>query len=150
MRWSRDGSASITMATSSRARANGSGIVSSARPTSSSNRTAAPAAARWRELPLGCLTMSLCYGPRPAAAHGVGFDRRSQSMPTDQPIDRDQLDIGAHVRRMVDEIERGEDGDGVEAAEKPAAAEPAAQSDQERHGVEHAVRHILIEIGEDP
>jgi GTP cyclohydrolase IA len=71
-------------------------------------------------------------------------------MPTDQPIDRDQLDIGAHVRRMVDEIERGEDGDGVEAAEKPAAAELAAQSDQERHGVEHAVRDILIEIGEDP
>jgi GTP cyclohydrolase I len=67
-------------------------------------------------------------------------------MPTDEPFDRDQLDIEAHVRRMVQEIERGDDLDGVQAAEKPAAADPAA------HGrtVERAVRDILVEIGEDP
>ena len=46
-------------------------------------------------------------------------------MPTDQPFDRDQLDIEAHVRRMVEEIERGEEDDGVRAAEMPAPGEPA-------------------------
>ena len=75
-------------------------------------------------------------------------------MPTDQPFDRDKLDIEAHVRRMVDEIERGEEGDGGPAAEKPAAREPAAQASAglmgERHGIEQAVREILTEIGEDP
>jgi GTP cyclohydrolase I len=67
-------------------------------------------------------------------------------MPTDEPFDRDQLDIEAHVRRMVQEIERGDDMDRVQAAEKPAAVEPVAQG----HTVERAVRDILLEIGEDP
>jgi GTP cyclohydrolase I len=67
-------------------------------------------------------------------------------MPTDQPFDRDQLDIEAHVRRMVQEIESGDDFDGERASEQPAAAEPAGQ----RHPVERAVRDILLEIGEDP
>jgi GTP cyclohydrolase IA len=72
-------------------------------------------------------------------------------MPTDQPFDRDQLDIEAHVRRMVEEIERGEDGDGVEAAEKPAAGEPVASGPRaDGNAVEHAVRDILLEIGENP
>jgi GTP cyclohydrolase I len=75
-------------------------------------------------------------------------------MPIDQPFDRDQIDIDAHVRRMVEEIERGEEDDGSPAAEKPAAGEPALQARAElageRHGVEQAVREILTEIGEDP
>jgi GTP cyclohydrolase I len=67
-------------------------------------------------------------------------------MPTDQPFERDQLDLEARVRQMVEEIERGEDDESVEAAEKPAAGERAHGS----QGIEHAVRDILMEIGEDP
>ena len=67
-------------------------------------------------------------------------------MPTDQPSELDQLDLEAHVRHMVDEIERGGGGDRAEAAEKPAAGEHAG----EPGGVERAVREILLEIGEDP
>jgi GTP cyclohydrolase I len=68
-------------------------------------------------------------------------------MPTDEPFDRDQLDIEAHVRRMVQEIENGDDLDGVQAAEEPTTATaPAGQA----HPVERAVRDILVEIGEDP
>jgi GTP cyclohydrolase I len=67
-------------------------------------------------------------------------------MPTDQPSDRSQLDLEAHVRRLVDSIERGDEDDGVGAAEKPAAGEPAGDP----RGVERAVREILLEIGEDP
>ncbi len=67
-------------------------------------------------------------------------------MPTDQPSERSQLDLEAHVRQLVDEIERGEEEDGVAAAEKPAAGPQAAHSGV----VESAVRQILIEIGEDP
>jgi GTP cyclohydrolase I len=67
-------------------------------------------------------------------------------MPTDLPFERDKLDLEAHVRRMAEEIERGDDGDRVEAAEKPAPGENVG----ERHGVEQAVREILLEIGEDP
>jgi GTP cyclohydrolase IA len=67
-------------------------------------------------------------------------------MPTDQPSDRSQLDLDAHVRQMVDSIERDDEDDGDEAAVKPAAGEPVP----ERHAVERAVREILVEIGEDP
>jgi GTP cyclohydrolase I len=75
-------------------------------------------------------------------------------MPTDQPPDRSQLDLEAHIRRLADSIEGGDDYDQAEAAEMapagfaggPAAAEPVG----ERHGVERAVREILVEIGEDP
>ena len=70
-------------------------------------------------------------------------------MPTDQPVESDELDqlgLEAHVRRMVEEIERGEEEVSVEAAEKPAAVPNGAGSG----GIEQAVRQILTEIGEDP
>ncbi|MGA2512726.1 MAG: GTP cyclohydrolase I FolE [Candidatus Limnocylindrales bacterium] len=67
-------------------------------------------------------------------------------MPTDQPFDREELDLEAHVRQLVDEIERGEDDERAEAAEKPAAGEESGRSGV----VESAVRQILVEIGEDP
>jgi GTP cyclohydrolase I len=67
-------------------------------------------------------------------------------MPTDQPFERDQLDREAHVRRMVEEIERGDEEDRVEAGEAPAEGETMA----ELRGIERAVREILLEIGEDP
>jgi len=67
-------------------------------------------------------------------------------MPTDQPTERSQLDLEAHVRQLVDEIERGEEEDGIEAAEKPAAGAQVAPSGV----IESAVRQILVEIGEDP
>jgi len=67
-------------------------------------------------------------------------------MPTDQPSDRSQLDLAAHVRQLVDSIERDDDDNGVSAADGPAAGEPAGDV----HGIEQAVREILLEIGEDP
>jgi GTP cyclohydrolase I len=67
-------------------------------------------------------------------------------MPTDQPSDRSQLDLEAHVRQLVDSIERGDEDDGAGAAGKPAAGEPGGDP----RGVEGAVREILLEIGEDP
>ncbi|MGD0122677.1 MAG: GTP cyclohydrolase I FolE [Candidatus Limnocylindrales bacterium] len=67
-------------------------------------------------------------------------------MPTDQPPDRSQLDLEAHVRQLVDSIERGDEDDGAGAAGKPAAGEPGGDP----RGVEGAVREILLEIGEDP
>jgi GTP cyclohydrolase I len=67
-------------------------------------------------------------------------------MPTDQPFERDQLDLEAHVRQMVEEIECGGDDESVETAEKSAAgARPRGSQ-----GIEHAVRDILVEVGEDP
>ena len=67
-------------------------------------------------------------------------------MPTDQPTDREQLDLEAHVRRLVDQIEGGEDSDRTAAAEAPAAGDTVG----EPRGIERAVRDILLEIGEDP
>ena len=67
-------------------------------------------------------------------------------MPTDQPTDREQLDLEAHVRRLVDEIERGDEGNRAAAAEAPAAGDTVG----EPRGIERAVRDILLEIGEDP
>ena len=67
-------------------------------------------------------------------------------MPTDLPFDQSQLDLEAHVRRMVEDIERREEGVCDEAAEKPAAGETVAGS----RGIERAVHDILGEIGEDP
>lgn len=68
-------------------------------------------------------------------------------MPTGQPPFNDQLDLEAHVRRIVDEIERGE-GDEMTPADLDARA--AAGSVRPPHPVESAVREILLEIGEDP
>ena len=71
-------------------------------------------------------------------------------MPTDEGFDRDRLDLEAHVRRMVEEIERGEEADPGEAAEKPAAGEQADEPGAEPRSIERAVREILLEVGEDP
>jgi GTP cyclohydrolase I len=65
-------------------------------------------------------------------------------MPIDQPPWNDQLDLEAHVRRMVESIERGEE----EPADLGAAA--LAEPSPSVHPVELAVREILLEIGEDP
>jgi GTP cyclohydrolase I len=74
-------------------------------------------------------------------------------MTTDKPTERDQLDLEVHLRGMVEQIERGDEVDGVEAREaptgtvgRPAAGQPVPAS----QGIERAVRDILIEIGEDP
>jgi GTP cyclohydrolase IA len=67
-------------------------------------------------------------------------------LPTDKPFGPDLLDPEAHMRRAVEEIERGEDDEPVRVAEKPAVGEQASGS----QGIEHAVRDILTEIGEDP
>jgi GTP cyclohydrolase I len=72
---------------------------------------------------------------------------------TDQTPDRSRLDLEAQVSRMVDSIERDDDYDGDEAAEKaPAgfAGEAAAELAGEQPVIERAVREILVEIGEDP
>jgi len=71
-------------------------------------------------------------------------------MPIDPTSEHDQLDLQAHVRQMVDEIERGEDDGIVRAAEKPAAGEGAGEPAGDSQVIEHAVRRILTEIGEDP
>jgi GTP cyclohydrolase I len=67
-------------------------------------------------------------------------------LPTDKPSEPDMLDLEAHMRHIVDEIERGEDDEPAPAAEKTVAGEQARGS----QGIEHAVRDILTEIGEDP
>ncbi len=72
-------------------------------------------------------------------------------MPTDQPRHADQLDMAAHVRRIVEEIETGED-DVPAGAEANAAtgATSGAGSPRADGAIERAVRQILTEIGEDP
>jgi GTP cyclohydrolase I len=67
-------------------------------------------------------------------------------LPTDKPFEPDLLDLEAHMRRIVEEIERGDEDAPVQAAEKPVAGEPARGPG----GIEPAVRDILTEIGEDP
>jgi GTP cyclohydrolase I len=73
-------------------------------------------------------------------------------MPTDQPVDDDRPDLEAHVRRIVEEIERGDDDAYVTGSERPAGAGSIENPEHGRvpHGIEGAVRQILIEIGEDP
>jgi len=67
-------------------------------------------------------------------------------LPTDKPFDPDLLDLEAHMRHIVEEIERSGDDETVGVAETPAVGERAGGS----QGIEHAVRDILTEIGEDP
>ncbi|MGD0018030.1 MAG: GTP cyclohydrolase I FolE [Candidatus Limnocylindrales bacterium] len=70
-------------------------------------------------------------------------------MPIDQPDSTDRPDLEAHMRKFVEEIEAGEDGErttsGAEDAGGLDAGLPGADG-----GIEQAVRRILIEIGEDP
>jgi GTP cyclohydrolase I len=61
-------------------------------------------------------------------------------MPSDQTRSNAQPDLEAHVRQLVEEIESGEEAELSEAAGERT----------ERHGIEQAVREILLEIGEDP
>lgn len=67
-------------------------------------------------------------------------------MPIDQPPSDEDLELDARVRRIVEDIERGEDDDG--AAE--AGSDEAGSSRGKGRGIETAVRDILTEIGEDP
>lgn len=72
-------------------------------------------------------------------------------MPTDQPQHADRLDMEAHVRQIVEQIETGED-DVLTAAGANAAAgaTSGAGSPHADGAIERAVREILLEIGEDP
>ena len=65
-----------------------------------------------------------------------------------QPPSRDDLDLEARVRHIVDEIEQGGDDESPEAVlpeSSTGSASPASG-----RGIEKAVRDILTEIGEDP
>jgi len=68
-------------------------------------------------------------------------------MSADQPPQTDRVDLDAHVRHIVDEIESGDGFDGAIAAE---AALSRPKSPCDNLGIEPAVRAILTEIGEDP
>jgi GTP cyclohydrolase I len=73
-------------------------------------------------------------------------------MPIDQPLDQGHLDLEAHVRQIVDEIERGDYDEYETGSEQPFGSKPV-ENDQVGHapeGIEGAVRQILIEIGENP
>jgi GTP cyclohydrolase I len=67
-------------------------------------------------------------------------------LPTDKPFEPDLLDLEAHMRQNVEEIERGGDDEPAPVSEKAAAGGQPRTSG----GIEHAVRNILTEIGEDP
>jgi GTP cyclohydrolase I len=65
-------------------------------------------------------------------------------VPTRRPRS-DGPDLEAHVRQIVEEIEQSEE------VEPPAEErELAGMGTGEKHGIEEAVREILLEIGEDP
>jgi GTP cyclohydrolase I len=65
-------------------------------------------------------------------------------MPLDQPPAGDDTDLDARVRRIVAEIENGEDDD------SGCGDSPAPVRVRSGRGIETAVRDILTEIGEDP
>jgi GTP cyclohydrolase I len=71
-------------------------------------------------------------------------------MPTDQPTEQDRLDLDAHVRRIVEEIERGDDDSPGSDTDGTAGAAAATVAASAPDGIEGAVRQILTEIGEDP
>jgi GTP cyclohydrolase I len=70
-------------------------------------------------------------------------------MPTDKPPSEGDVDLEARIRRIVEEIEHGED-DEEGATEILDAAGAAASASMDGHGIETAVREILTQIGEDP
>jgi GTP cyclohydrolase I len=71
-------------------------------------------------------------------------------MPTDHPIEHDRIDLEAHIRQIVDEIENGDDDTFEATPERPAGSEAAARAGVSApEGIEGAVRQILTEIGED-
>jgi GTP cyclohydrolase I len=65
---------------------------------------------------------------------------------TDRTKPDDEIDIEAHVRQIVEEIECGDEVGPSVAAGEVAVVKRAGQ----QHGIEQAVREILFEIGEDP
>jgi len=71
-------------------------------------------------------------------------------MPTDQPRHADRLEMEAHVRQIVEQIESGEDDVPTADATTAAGATSGAGSPAADGAIEHAVRQILVEIGEDP
>jgi GTP cyclohydrolase IA len=66
------------------------------------------------------------------------------------PTEEDRLDIDAHVRRIVEEIERGDDDSPESDTDGTAGAVAGAIAASAPFGIEGAVRQILTEIGEDP
>jgi GTP cyclohydrolase I len=73
-------------------------------------------------------------------------------MPTDQPIERDQLDLEAHIRQIVEEIERGDDDVSDAGSDQTVGPSTSERGEPGRapQGIEGAVRQILAEIGENP
>jgi GTP cyclohydrolase I len=74
---------------------------------------------------------------------------KEPEMPADDPRSPDPLDLEAHVRQMVEEMESG-DGDELTAASESATGGARARASRREGGIEQAVRQILTEIGEDP
>ena len=68
-------------------------------------------------------------------------------MPGDKRTEADRIELEAHVRQLIEEIEAGEE---EESASKESGSETASGSAKLNDGIERAVRQILIEIGEDP
>ena len=66
------------------------------------------------------------------------------------PTEEDRLDIDAHVRRIVEEIERGDDDSLESDTDGTAGAAAGAIAASGPNGIEAAVRQILTEVGEDP
>jgi GTP cyclohydrolase I len=71
-------------------------------------------------------------------------------MPTDHPTEEDRLDLDAHIRRIVEEIERGDDDSPESDTDGTAGGAAGASIASAAGGIEGAVRQILTEIGEDP
>jgi GTP cyclohydrolase I len=65
-------------------------------------------------------------------------------MAKDQPRPDDEATLEADIRRIVEEIERGEDDGDVPGGQSGGLAQASG------HGIEAAVREILTRIGEDP
>jgi GTP cyclohydrolase I len=66
-------------------------------------------------------------------------------VPTDKRSG-DDIDLEAHMRQLVEQIESGEEAEPSGPRGEGALGRPT----DGRHGIEQAVREILIEVGEDP
>ncbi len=71
-------------------------------------------------------------------------------MPGDKRTEADRLELEAHVRQLIEEIEAGEEEECSSESTEPDESRAAAASSKRNGGIEQAVRQILIEIGEDP
>ena len=71
-------------------------------------------------------------------------------MPTDQPNSTGQGDLDTDGRRLIAEIETGDDAEPTTPTAGVETDRGAAMLASADGGIEHAVRQILLEIGEDP